>query len=119
MGCNLHDVRDATGLGRRADGSRSVRHRTWLICRGVRLGMAEPPIMSIAMASQERDLGATAALLGAGTYVLGALATPVAGAQAQDGAHAWLGFLLAVALVALVLTFFSVRSIGRKAITTH
>lgn len=73
------------------------------------LGMAEPPLMSIAMASQERALGATAALLGSGTALLGSLATPLAGILAPVGTGAWLGFLLAAALVALTLTVISTR----------
>ncbi|ENO89345.1 multidrug effflux MFS transporter [Thauera linaloolentis] len=78
------------------------------------LGMAEPPLMSIAMASQERALGATAALLGAGTHILGSLATPLAGALAPVGAHAWLGFLLVAALAAMALALVSVRRVVPK-----
>lgn len=83
------------------------------------LGLAEPPLMSIAMTSQTRALGATAALLGAGTHVLGSLATPLAGAMAPLGASAWLGFLLVAALVALVLGAVSVHSLRGQTITAH
>jgi len=79
-------------------------------------GIAEPSLMSIAMASQERALGATAALLGASTHILGSLATPLAGSLAQIGAHAWLALLLAAALVSLALVFISVRSVSEKVI---
>ncbi|THF64982.1 multidrug effflux MFS transporter [Pseudothauera nasutitermitis] len=83
------------------------------------LGMAEPPLMSIAMASQERSLGATAALLGSGTHIIGSLATPLAGALAPVGANAWLGFLLVTALAAWILAFISARSVGHKTVSAH
>ncbi|WP_044312534.1 multidrug effflux MFS transporter [Pseudomonas syringae] len=82
-------------------------------------GIAEPSLMSIAMASQERALGATAALLGASTHILGSLATPLAGSLAQIGAHAWLVLLLAAALVSLALVFINVRSVSNNVIPVH
>lgn len=83
------------------------------------LGVAEPPLMSIAMASQTRALGATAALLGAGTHMLGSLATPLAGALAPMGPSNWLGFLLVAALVALVLAVFSAYRVRGETIAQH
>ncbi|WP_224020922.1 multidrug effflux MFS transporter [Shewanella xiamenensis] len=73
------------------------------------LGMAEPPIMSMAMGSQERALGSTSALLGAGTNVLGAAATPLAGLASEIGAWPWLAFLFGSSVVALGLTWWSAR----------
>lgn len=75
------------------------------------LGMAEPPLLSLAMASQERTLGATAALLGASTHILGSLATPLAGALAPMSVQAWLGLLLAAALLAMALVLVSRRAV--------
>ena len=73
------------------------------------LGIAEPPLMSIAMASQNQGLGATAAMLGAGSNVLGSLATPLAGVLVPKGTTAWLSLLLIASLIALVLAFISHR----------
>lgn len=83
------------------------------------LGLAEPPLMSIAMASQTQALGATAALLGAGTHVLGSLATPLAGALAPVSPSAWLGFLLIAALVALALGVASSRRVRSQVLMAH
>ena len=83
------------------------------------LGLAEPPLMSIAMASQTQALGATAALLGAGTHVLGSLATPLAGALAPVAPSAWLGFLLVVALVALALGMVCSRRVRGQVLAAH
>ncbi|WP_024647178.1 MFS transporter [Pseudomonas syringae] len=82
-------------------------------------GIAEPSLMSIAMASQEQALGATAALLGASTHIPDSLATPLAGSLAQISAHAWLALLFVAALVGLTLVFISVRSVSNKVIAVH
>lgn len=83
------------------------------------LGMAEPPIMSMAMGSQDRALGSTSALLGAGTNVIGAGATPVAGLASEAGVLPWLAFLLASGLVALALTWLSARRAVGIRIAAH
>ncbi|MGU3430995.1 multidrug effflux MFS transporter [Enterobacter hormaechei] len=71
------------------------------------LGLAEPSLMSIAMASQTRDLGSTAALLGAGTHVIGSMATPLAGLMATVETTYWLFLLLVATLIAMALVTLS------------
>lgn len=80
------------------------------------LGMAEPAIMSMAMASQTRALGSTSALLGAGTHVFGSAATPLAGGLSEAGALSWLWGLLVIALLALALAVWSARGVRGHAV---
>jgi DHA1 family bicyclomycin/chloramphenicol resistance-like MFS transporter len=73
------------------------------------LGVAESTLMSMAMASQQRALGSTAALLGAFQLTIASAATPLAGALAQTGAVPWLMFLCALGLLVLFLARASAR----------
>jgi DHA1 family bicyclomycin/chloramphenicol resistance-like MFS transporter len=63
----------------------------------------------MAMASQQRALGSTAALLGAFQLTIASAATPLAGALAQMGAVPWLMFLSALGLLVLFLARASAR----------
>ncbi|WP_426076639.1 Bcr/CflA family efflux MFS transporter [Janthinobacterium sp. PSPC3-1] len=74
------------------------------------LGVAEATLMAIAMGSQQRALGSTAALLGAIQMTISSLATPVAASLAQLGPLPWLLFLTAAGLLVSWLTLVSARS---------
>ncbi|WP_308920477.1 Bcr/CflA family efflux MFS transporter [Janthinobacterium sp. J1-1] len=74
------------------------------------LGVAEATLMAIAMGSQQRALGSTAALLGAIQMTISSLATPVAAGLAQLGPLPWLLFLTAAGLLVSWLTLVSARS---------
>ncbi len=73
------------------------------------LGIAEATLMAMAMSSQEKALGFTAALLGALQLVIPAAATPLAGALAEHSPEAWLGFQAVFCIVILLLTIASKR----------
>lgn len=84
------------------------------------LGIAESTLMSLAMASQREALGSTAALLGGLQLSIGALATPIAGFLAEQGAAAWCIFLAYFSLVVLVLGRASARgAIGNVELASH
>ncbi|MDR2308615.1 MAG: multidrug effflux MFS transporter [Paucimonas sp.] len=68
------------------------------------LGICEATLMALAMSSQQRDVGSTAALLGALQLVLSSSATPLAGHLATVGPHAWAWLLAAAALLIVGLT---------------
>ena len=74
------------------------------------LGVAEATLMAIAMGSQQRALGSTAALLGAIQMTISGMATPVAASLAQLGPLPWLLFLTAAGLLVSWLTLVSARS---------
>lgn len=74
------------------------------------LGVAEATLMAIAMGSQQRALGSTAALLGAIQMTIAGMATPVAASLAQLGPLPWLLFLTAAGLLVSWLTLVSARS---------
>lgn len=74
------------------------------------LGVAEATLMAIAMGSQQRALGSTAALLGAIQMTIAGMATPVAASLAQQGPLPWLLFLTAAGLLVSWLTLVSARS---------
>ncbi|GGU50798.1 Bcr/CflA family drug resistance efflux transporter [Pseudomonas laurentiana] len=68
------------------------------------LGVAESTLMSMAMASQTRALGSTAALLGAFQLIISSFATPLSGIMAPLGPPHWALLLaLAAALVAVLV----------------
>ncbi|WP_153785067.1 multidrug effflux MFS transporter [Pseudomonas sp. EMN2] len=68
------------------------------------LGICEATLMALAMSSQHRDVGSTAALLGALQLVISSSATPLAGHLATLGPQAWAWLLAAAAVVILGLT---------------
>jgi MFS transporter, DHA1 family, multidrug resistance protein len=68
------------------------------------LGICEATLMALAMSSQQRDVGSTAALLGALQLVISSSATPLAGHLATLGPLAWAWLLAAAALVIVGLT---------------
>lgn len=71
------------------------------------LGIAESTLMSLAMASQQEALGSTAALLGGLQLSIGALATPIAGRLAENGASSWCVFLACFSFVVLLFAWAS------------
>lgn len=71
------------------------------------LGMAESALMALAMASQQRALGSTAALLGAFQLVIASAATPLAGKLAEQGTREWLTFLALFGVLVFFLTLAS------------
>ncbi|GAB3181744.1 multidrug effflux MFS transporter [Nesterenkonia halophila] len=73
------------------------------------LGISEPALMSTSLSAVEENAGQAAALLGAGQFVLGAGASAVSGAAAGVGPAVWAGLLLAVVLLALVLSLIAAR----------
>ena len=68
------------------------------------LGICEATLMALAMSSQQRDVGSTAALLGALQLVIASSATPLAGHLATLGPQAWAWLLAAAALLIVGLT---------------
>lgn len=68
------------------------------------LGICEATLMALAMSSQHRDVGSTAALLGALQLVISSSATPLAGHLATLGPQAWAWLLAGAAVVILGLT---------------
>ena len=73
------------------------------------LGIAEATLMSMAMASQQRALGSTAALLGAFQLVISSAATPLAGQLAEKSARHWLLFLTGLGVFVLILAVASAK----------
>lgn len=73
------------------------------------LGMAEATLMAMAMGSQQRALGSTAALLGAIQMSLSSLATPLAAGLSERGPLPWLLFLTVAGLLVSWLTLATAR----------
>lgn len=71
------------------------------------LGIAESTLMSLVMASQERALGSTAALLGAFQLSISSSATPLSAVVLGYGAIAWTLLLALSAMMVCVLTWVS------------
>lgn len=74
------------------------------------LGLAEATMMAMAMGSQQRALGFTAALLGAIQMTISSLATPLAAMFAEQGVLAWLWFLAGAGLLVSWLALANVRA---------
>ena len=81
------------------------------------IGIAESTLMSLAMASQREALGSTAALLGGMPLSVSALATPLAGSLAEQGAATWCLFLAVFSLLVLLLARASARRAPAEAIS--
>ena len=79
------------------------------------LGVAEATLMAMAMGSQQRSLGSTAALLGAIQMTMSSLATPVAASLAQLGPLPWLLFLTTAGLLVSWLALVSARACPAQA----
>uniref|UniRef100_UPI00066E4063 MFS transporter n=1 Tax=Pseudomonas putida TaxID=303 RepID=UPI00066E4063 len=73
------------------------------------LGIAESTLMSLVMASQEKALGSTAALLGAIQLSASAGAAPLAAVVLDHGPTAWAALLALCTLVVCLLTALSLR----------
>lgn len=73
------------------------------------LGIAEAALMAMAMGSQQRALGSTAALLGAIQMTLSSLATPLAASLSEWGPLPWLLFLTMAGLLVSWLTLATAR----------
>lgn len=85
------------------------------------LGLCESTLMALAMASQERALGSTAALLGALQLMISSSATPLAGAAVESGLLDWAVLLLLSALVVWGLTGWATRNaaLASKSMAGH
>lgn len=85
------------------------------------LGVAEAALMAMAMQSQQRALGSTAALLGALQMMISALATPLAASLAERGPLPWLLFLTASGVLVSWLALVNARSdqLARPALAPH
>ena len=85
------------------------------------LGVCETTLMSLAMASQDRALGSTAALLGAFQLVISSSATPLAGAAVERGVVEWALLLVLSALLVWGLTWLSTRhtDVASNSVTEH
>lgn len=79
------------------------------------LGIAESTLMSLVMASQERALGSTAALLGAFQLSVSSSATPISAMVLVHGAVAWTALLTLSALMVCLLTWVSLPKGGDAA----
>lgn len=79
------------------------------------LGMAEPTLVSLSMASQKTALGFTAALMGALHLVLSSLSTPISGALLPRSLSGWFVFLLLSAGVTLILALATRKNLLRTA----
>lgn len=79
------------------------------------LGIAESTLMSLVMASQERALGSTAALLGAVQLSVSASATPISAIVLDHGVIAWTALLTLSALLVCMLTWVSLPKNGDTA----
>ena len=73
------------------------------------LGIAEAALMAMAMGSQRRALGSTAALLGAIQMSISSLATPLAAGLSESGALPWLLFLTVAGVLVSWLTLATAR----------
>ncbi|MDL2272229.1 multidrug effflux MFS transporter [Desulfovibrio sp. OttesenSCG-928-I05] len=73
------------------------------------LGMAEPTLVSLTMASQSSALGFTAALMGSLHLMLSSLSTPLSGYLLPLGTTHWFIFLLLSALGALCIALAARR----------
>lgn len=73
------------------------------------LGIAESTLMSLVMASQEKSLGSTAALLGAIQLSVSASASPLSAIVLHYGPVAWTAFLTVSAIIVWVLAKRSLR----------
>ncbi|PMQ16795.1 multidrug effflux MFS transporter [Janthinobacterium sp. AD80] len=73
------------------------------------LGIAEAALMAMAMGSQRKALGSTAALLGAIQMSLSSLATPLAAGLSERGPLPWLLFLTVAGLLVSWLTLATAR----------
>lgn len=76
------------------------------------LGIAEPALVALSMASQKKALGSTAALMGAMHLMLSSLSTPVSGLLLPMGMTWWFAFLL----VSIVATFGLALMLRRKSL---
>jgi MFS transporter, DHA1 family, multidrug resistance protein len=74
------------------------------------LGVAEPALMSNSLSSVKKNTGQAAAVLGAGQFILGAAASGIAGIAVAYGPTAWAVLLLAVVVLALLLSLASART---------
>lgn len=79
------------------------------------LGIAEPALVSLAMASQTEALGFTAALMGALHLMLSSLSTPISGFLLPLSLSAWFVFLLASACLTLFLAILMKKSLRKPA----
>jgi len=75
----------------------------FLACFG--LGLSEASLFSIAMSSQEKFVGFTAALLGSLQLILPSFATLIAGYLVEVSILYWLGLLFIFSILACLLTF--------------
>lgn len=85
------------------------------------LGVCETALMSLAMASQDRALGSTAALLGAFQLVISSSATPLAGAAVEQGVVEWALLLVLSGLLVWGLTWLATRrtDAASNSVTEH
>ncbi|MNP39323.1 hypothetical protein D3C76_1328960 [compost metagenome] len=85
------------------------------------LGVCETTLMSLAMASQDRALGSTAALLGAFQLVISSSSTPLAGVAVERGVVEWALLLVLSALLVWGLTWLTTRrtDVASNSVTEH
>lgn len=77
------------------------------------LGISEPALVSLTMASQKTALGYTAALMGAMHLVLSSMSTPISGVLLPVSMPGWFAFLLVSAIGSFMLAMRA-RSYLRK-----
>lgn len=80
------------------------------------LGLCEASLFSMAMSSQEKSVGATAALLGSLQLLLPASATLVAGYLVEISIIYWLGIILFLGILSFLFTYIVFNN--KKALST-
>lgn len=81
------------------------------------LGAAEATLMSIALSTRTTAIGTSAALLGAVSLCVGALATPISAYFAEVGAMAWLVMLIVSGAFSALLAYASAQKVNKAGIT--
>lgn len=76
------------------------------------LGIAESTLMSIALATRNKALGSSAAILGALPLMLGAAATPLAAFLVQQSSIWWLLCMVLIAVTCLLFCIMTVKLAG-------
>ena len=75
------------------------------------LGISESTLMALAMSSQTKALGSTAAILGAMQLIIASFATPLSGYFSELGTMHWLVLLVVICVVLICLTLMSTAKI--------
>lgn len=78
------------------------------------LGIAEPALVSLTMASQQSALGFTAALMGSLHLMISSLSTPISGILLPISPLLWFAFLLLSGVITLLIAFAAQNALRKK-----